>query len=162
MTLLCKSLLNIDSLHPDNKWENMLIDIISYTKIYSINKAKKERKEKYNALKARLSKIMDRMSLGERGCHPEYEETQKKLNDITEENAASAAFRSKCTYTKDYEKSSKFFFSLEKANYNKKHMKCITKPDGSTITEPQAILDEQCRFYKELYEKDSNVRFQHH
>ena len=49
------------------------------------------------------------------------------------------------------ERSSKYFFSLEKRNYEIKCITSLLKDDKGTITDPEKILDEQRCYYQKLY-----------
>ena len=89
-------------------------------------------------------------------CHSNI---QQQLEYVIEQDTASAAFRSRSHYLKDGEKNSKYFFSLEKAKYNRKVMSTIVTEDGTNITEPKAIREEQRKFYKNLYTEDKSVKF---
>ena len=51
------------------------------------------------------------------------------------------------------------FFSLEKKKYMMKNMKMILTNSGKHITDQKSILEEQTKFYKNLYSKDKNVSF---
>ena len=80
--------------------------------------------------------------------------------DVMEiENAKSSIFRSNCRFAKEGEKCSKFFMSLEKARYLEKNMKCVMLDGGQCSFNQKTILDEQVRFYKELYSSDADIHF---
>ena len=49
------------------------------------------------------------------------------------------------------EKPTKYFFNLEKRNYNHKTIKELKYPEGKSVTKEEEILEEIERFYKELY-----------
>ena len=57
------------------------------------------------------------------------------------------------------EKSTKYFFGLEKKRYLDKNMKCIINERGETLWELNNILEEQTKFYMRLYSKDPKVSF---
>ena len=66
-----------------------------------------------------------------------------------------AIFRSKVRWTQQGEKPTKYFFNLEKENFNKRVIAELkTTPDGSTIIDEAEILKEIQRFYADLYEAD--------
>ena len=56
-------------------------------------------------------------------------------------------------------KSSKYFYSLEKAKYNAKTCFKIINDDGQEITSCERILEEQRKFYEELYKVDNDINF---
>ena len=49
------------------------------------------------------------------------------------------------------EKNNKYFYNLEKINHKKKHITSLTK-DGNIVHEPKQILEEEERFFKEIYQ----------
>ena len=57
------------------------------------------------------------------------------------------------------EKSSKYYFNLEKRNFLSKTMYTIKKRDGTLTKDYTEILNEQYNFYSELYTKDDSVHF---
>ena len=84
---------------------------------------------------------------------------EKEIEVLLEMQTQSAAFRSKAKIAREFEKNSKYFFSLEKSNYNKKMMHRIRCPNGSYTTCPNKILELQRGFYKELFTADEKVQF---
>ena len=77
-------------------------------------------------------------------------EKEQILEHIYDERARGIYVRSKAQWVEDGEKSSKFFFSLEK---NRSEKKVIQKliVDGEEILEQDDILKEEARFYQNLY-----------
>ena len=82
-----------------------------------------------------------------------------QIETLIEERTKSATFRSRAQYAKDYEKGSKFFFSLERSNYNKKIITKLLDVQGKEITDQDKILAMQKQYYAELYKKNPNVSF---
>ena len=68
----------------------------------------------------------------------------------------ASAIRSRADIIEYNERNSKFFFSLEKANYNLKCIKCLNTSNGQ-ITNEQDILKEECKFYKGLYSETQEI-----
>ena len=50
------------------------------------------------------------------------------------------------------EKNNKYFYNLEKINHKKKHITSLTKEDGNIVLEPKQILEEEERFFREIYQ----------
>ena len=73
--------------------------------------------------------------------------------------AQEAAFHCKCNWAESAGKPSKYFFALEKAQYNKKVMSQLQCDNGDKIDNPNAILNEQARYYVNLYTCNANVEF---
>ena len=60
--------------------------------------------------------------------------------------------RSKAQWYEFGEKNNKYFYNLEKINHKKKHITLLTKEDGNIVLEPKQILEEEERFFKEIYQ----------
>ena len=97
----------------------------STTISYSKNKCKlvHVREEE---IKSRLVEL-DRMicnNFNSPGIDPalkEYDNLKAELQSIYEKKGRSAIFRSKCCWVEEGERPTKYFFNLEKKNYNKKN-----------------------------------------
>ena len=81
------------------------------------------------------------------------------LYNIIEEQKEGAKIRSRARWVEDSEKSTKYFYNLEKKNISIKQLK---NENGDYATSNKDILEEQYTFYKKLYESDNisenNVR----
>ena len=81
----------------------------------------KKRKEKLELLQKKLVESKDKLETENNiNTIAEIKTYEAEIQYYLEEETRKAAFRSKVKYVKDYERSSKFFFSLEKAKYNSK------------------------------------------
>ena len=60
-------------------------------------------------------------------------------------------FPSKCRWIEKGEKPTKYFFNLEKRNYNRKTINEIRSEDGEEIREEKEILKAIYAFYEDLY-----------
>ena len=85
--------------------------------------------------------------------------TKADLNEAMLEKAKGLIFRSKCSWQEFEGKSSKYFYSLEKAKYKAKTCYGIYDERGNYITSDYGILDIQEKFYRNLYDKDNDVCF---
>ena len=59
--------------------------------------------------------------------------------------------RSEARWHKFGERSSKYFLNLEKRNFSSKCINKLIDGDNKTLTEPKAILEEQKKYYQNLY-----------
>ena len=87
------------------------------------------------------------------------EETKTDLEELVSERINGVMFRSKARWFEKGEKSSKYFFALEKAKYNAKTCYCIFNSNDQLTMDPQEILDVQKQFYSDLYSVDEDVQF---
>ena len=86
----------------------------------------------------------------------EYENLKSELNLIYEVKGKQAMFRAKCRWVENGERPTKYFFNLEKRNYNKKTISELRLQDESTTNNENVILDQIETFYKNLYTSEGN------
>ena len=144
---------------PDKRWECCMDAIITYTKFKSKQNAK-QHKERLNFLLKSKENSQIKIIQGDAAAIEECRKYEAEIERLIEARAQGAMFRSKARYARDYERNSKFFFSLEKSNYEKKNMKVIHTEQGEIVKDPNRILQEQRKFYKDLYTRDDKVKFQ--
>ena len=70
---------------------------------------------------------------------------------IYENKAKGSIIRPKTRWTKQGEKPTKYFFTLEKRNYNRNVIKSLKRPKGELITDELGILKEIESYYRNLY-----------
>ena len=81
-----------------------------------------------------------------------------QMINFVQAKTKAAMFRSRARWAQEGERSSKYYFSLKKANYNKKVMTCVQLEDGSFTTNPRKILGEQERYYADLYRANPETK----
>ena len=81
----------------------------------------------------------------------EYNRIKERIKEIEQEKIQGAIIRSKSKFVEEGEKSTSYFFGLEKRNAVKKQMRKLKMKDGEIITDSNKILKEQTNFYKNLY-----------
>ena len=67
-----------------------------------------------------------------------------------------------CSHSQWYnvsEKNTKYFFNLEKMRYNAKTIQRIVLKNGSITRNKSTILQEQKRYYSELYTANPTTQF---
>ena len=70
-----------------------------------------------------------------------------------------AIMRSKSAFFELGEKNSKYFFSLEKRNSKAKSMSTVYDDQKRLITKPRQVLDQQVKFYQQLYTNSPKIDF---
>ena len=88
-----------------------------------------------------------------------YRNTELDLQELLDERVQSLIFRSQVRWYEGGERSTKYFFNLEKRNYNAKTCSKLLLENGSIIEDDPLILAEQRKFYETLYSKDPAVSF---
>ena len=76
---------------------------------------------------------------------------KNSYSKIYEAKGEAAKFRAKCRWLEKVERPTKFFFNLEKRNYNKKVITELEVDDGELIENDKEILSEIERYYRDLY-----------
>ena len=127
------------------------MEIRAFTIKYSKRKAKKSRDEEVS-LQTRLIIIQNKL-------HANYNESDKIEMDILKAELAKvearktqgAIVRSRTRWYEYGEKNSKYFYSLEKTNYRRKHVASIKTHEDKKITDPKKILQAEENFFKQIY-----------
>ena len=132
-------------------WEMIKMEIRMFTIYYSKQKAKKQKNYEQKLLQdaQRLQKTSENCATPE--LIKEYESTKNKLDKLSFHRTRGACVRSKARWHEFGERSSKYFLNLEKRNYENKCITSLTKEDKSTVSDSDEILEEQRRYYKDLY-----------
>ena len=88
----------------------------------------------------------------------EIENLKEELYRIRKNKMEGVLVRARAKIIEDDEKSTNFFFNLEKYNYTSKIVSKLETNDGKIITDQFDILNETKRFYEDLYaSKDSQL-----
>ena len=86
-------------------------------------------------------------------------DTKIELDEKLDQKMKGVIFRTKAKWLDLSEKSSKYFYSLEKANYQSKTCVKLLNEDGSYTNDEWEILRRQGQFYEMLYTSDKTVKF---
>ena len=79
---------------------------------------------------------------------------ESELNEITLNDMRGAALRAKIQWYEEGEKSTKFFYSIEKSRQRKKVITKLVNVNGEIIQDQAKIVDEQINFYRRLYKHE--------
>ena len=155
---IIQSVLKYENESAINKWVLLKKEATASLKSASRKKAQ-ENKEIIGNLSESLLQMEERMPLTEADMDL-YLKTKCDLEDKMLNRAKGIIFRSGVKWFEDGEKNTKYFYSLEKARYNNKTCQRIISEDtGEEISSDEGILQEQFKYYKLLYAKDSSVKF---
>lgn len=78
----------------------------------------------------------------------------RELHLMVHEQSLGAQIRSRAKWIEQGEKSTKYFFNLEKEHYTKNTIKKLKRNDGSYTKTDGEIIEEGFHFYKSLYSKE--------
>ena len=87
----------------------------------------------------------------------EHSQLKQELCLIYENRGKGSIVRSKTRWIELGEKPTKYFFNLEKRNYNHKKIIELKHLEGKSVTKEEEILEEIEIFYKELYTSITSV-----
>ena len=133
------------------KWELIKYEIRKFTIRYCIDK---KRIEKTTLEELHLNLNILETALGNNPNDKnseQYYSCKAQIDKIEEDRAHGAIVRSKIDWIEKGEKSTRFFFDMEKYNYNKKHIRKLKVDSNTTITNSNTITNETVRFYEQLY-----------
>ena len=138
-------------------WDKLKENCMLKAQEYSCKRAGDKRELLQNLYK--LSNVLTEESMHKEPNQEMIKEINRKIDEIELERVQGCIFRSRCTWAKFGEKPTKYFFALEKCNYNSKTMFSVFDEKGKLCKDQRTILLEQWRFYDKLYSSDENVEF---
>ena len=86
------------------------------------------------------------------------ERSKEDLNSLLDKRVCGVMFRSRARWAMEGERSTKYFYNLEKSKYSAKTCTCLID-EGRSVTNAAEILELQRRFYQDLYTRDETVKF---
>ena len=135
-------------------WEMVKMEIRAFSISFSKYKASQKRKEEKQLLQ-QLNKLQRELALGfSKTTHNLFITVKEKLDKIISTKTKGCIIRSKCRWYERGERSNKYFFNLTKRNYNRKHITSIKTDKNETITNPKEILNQQRKYYEDLYKEN--------
>lgn len=139
-------------------WELMKMEIRSVTISFSKCKAKRisnreqELRRRIDQLDVIICENFSSPYID--GVLREYDGLKTELKSIYEEKGKQTMFRAKCRWIENGERPTKYFFNLEKSNYNKKTISELWLHDDSTTRNETVILEQIENYYRNLYTSD--------
>ena len=84
-----------------------------------------------------------------------YNDLKTELKSFYENKGRQAMFSAKCRWVENGERPTKYFFNLEKRNYNRKTISELWIQDDSTACNVKQILDQIEGYFKKLYTSEN-------
>jgi len=133
-------------------WETIKCRIRG-TSIKFSSTLKKERTKNLMNLETKLTGLKKIMPFSTKPleCAMEIKDVETKIENIIQNETNGARIRSKVKNYEEGEKSTKYFYNLEKRNYENKNIKILIDNNGREVKTPAEIMKEEVRYYKELY-----------
>jgi exonuclease III len=137
-------------------WELVKLDIRSFTLNYSARKHKENigLEKNLNSRYIELNRLIMEGNQDE-SIIKKFYLVKSELEIFEKQRAKGAIIRSKALWTEEGEQNSSYFLRLEKNNYCNKLISQLNI-EGKIITDATEILDEEKRFYENLYTKKIN------
>ena len=139
-------------------WELIKMELRAKTIKYSKQKRSSLRNKEealQNELRELDHKICNRDTFDQE-IFEKYEAAKQELKHIHEGRGREAMFRSKMNWFELGEKPTKFFFNLEKRNYEKKSIREVELENGKIISDPVQVNKEIRNFYQNMYTSKIN------
>ncbi len=137
-------------------WELLKYEIRRFTCKYAAVKKKTENFEEQN-LDKRLNYLETLLSNNPGNyVNDEYHTCKERLKELEDKKANGAIIRSRVKWLEDGEKSTHYFYDLEKYNYTKKNVRKLELENGEKLTGNDQILSEAQKFYESLYTSQYN------
>ena len=156
-TEIMKTTESLEQKDPITSWEILKNSIKKFTCKYSRTKGSEE-KLIIAQLTEVISGLEEQLPLNRQDTVL-LENTKTDLEEKLEERVNGIIFRSKARWYEKGERSTKYFYALEKSRYNAKTCYVLKDENEQLIQDPQRILQMQKEFYSKLYEKDEDVSF---
>ena len=156
--LISNVLIESKAMLPKDKWEYLKFCIREESREYSKSKA-----AEIDLIIVQLSEYVAEMEESLESCDLELlQKTKYDLNDFAAQKAQACIFRAKSRYTELGERSTKYFFNLEKSRFNAKTCTALYEGDSEgnkllMVTDTKGILRLQEKFYHSLYTSNSQV-----
>ena len=109
-----------------------------------------QRHERF-VLQSRWEKLLERAKNGTTSDIEQYLLAKEALKQLELKELEANKIRSKAQFVEEGEKSTRFFFSLEKCRHSAQNIRVLTKNNMDTVTETRDLLGEAFSFYKQLY-----------
>ena len=140
-----------------DRWEHLKFKVKETS-----TKFAKEQKAEQTLIISQLSEIVteyeSRLPLSKEE-NSMLEKTRIELEEATMDRIKGVMFRSKVKWYEEGEKNTRYFYALEKIRYNSKTCYKLVNEDGNILSSQDEILQEQRKFYTELYSEDKDVNF---
>lgn len=142
---------NIEVTSPRLLWDTIKMNVRGAT-IRFASRKKKSRRNKISCLEHKIDRLEKLYSATlNPNTFESLTDAKEELKNHIETSSAGAIIRSRIKWVEEGEKSSKFFFNLEKRNFNNKCINCLKDKQGHVVSSPETIRKNLRDFYQKLY-----------
>ena len=145
-------------------WELIKMELRSKTIGYSKDKRCKLR-NKEEVLQKELQELDSKICNGDyfdQDILEKFEAAKEELKQLHEVRGKEAMFRSKMKWVEQGEKPTKYFYNLEKTNYEKKLIREVKLENEEIISNPSQVNKEIEAFYRKMYTAKINDNMDNH
>ena len=136
-------------------WDTIKFRIKDYA-IYFGKKTKKAKSIEKEQLEAKISRIQEELPADvNHNLYRELAESQARLDELLKDELQGAITRSKVQWVEEGERSTKYFFGLERTKGKKKMItKLVDEVTGQVMYSQDEISEHTVDFYQSLYNSD--------
>ena len=133
------------------------MEIRGFTVKYSKNQAK-QRKSTESHLQKQINELYKKAEIqpNNKQIINEIHVARSRLKNTMQYKTKGTILRSKVRWHEYGERNTRYFYALEKRNFEKKTTSKLKLPNGSFTTDQSEILQEQMHFYKALYASNNH------
>jgi len=125
-------------------------------KLMSINFSKRKSRERNNRLQSLEKRLKQLYEQNADSNSQKINEIENEIQNMYDVKAHGAQVRSRVQILEEGEKNTKIFLNLEKSRQNRKNITSLSV-DGKRVNDPSQILNEEVKFYKNLYTSNKTV-----
>jgi exonuclease III len=144
-----------ENIDPRYVWQELKHNIGAFSMTYCQARSKM-RKQREIEVKKKLEQLEKTLHNLKKEELEEYHKYKSEYENLYDSKAKGSILRSRAKWAAEGEKSSSYFFGLEKRNFNSQ---CITQLDlgnEEIIDNPKQILTKIYEFYRDLYSTNEN------
>ena len=144
--------------NPIEKWETCKLEIKSFCVAYGKEKSIRNRNEILD-LQNELKQIEYQLINNPTDAYLSRRliEIKQKIDIIQTNRTKGAQVRARIKWIEEGEKSTKFFFNLEKSRAKKNTITRLESDNGTILTEQKEVMAQQVSFYKNLCNQNTTV-----
>jgi exonuclease III len=131
-------------------WDNFKYKVKKMSQAYGYRRNRSRNKEFYR-IHNQLERYSRLIAEGKTVDMNKYEELRVELQEIEVEKCKGAILRAKAHWAIESDKNTKYFLQLERRKQNSNCIRELVTDTGVTVTDTCSILQEEYRFYSELY-----------
>ena len=140
-------------------WDTIKFKIKDFAIRYGSKKKREKGQEKESLIKEIENLKKDNDLMKKDNLRDRMFEAEAQLNKIISSEIRGSMTRSRAQWVEQGERSTKYFFGLEKSNGKKKFISKLSSSSGSTIYDQAGISDHVVKFYQKLFRSTNPSRY---